>query len=1413
MKKHHAVFTSQQGGFSLSALLFLILIQCSGATAGVVNDTFRSRNILPLPELPGDGGGTGSSDFWKPFFDQGIKALNELSGCIDIDNFPKKKTTRAQRRVHQLVSDAYRTAYPDPSCFAECDGLQGLCSSSRLYSTGKSAVMPYAEGNISWPQVDSSPIPLMDCLPKADSEWLGSWHEHMLVRDGGSSNGDICTYVDPVLKNDKKAYGRFLSELHKRNMVKFRPAHGKEGILGIFFVKKKSGQLRLIFDTRKMNKLFIDPPKTDLPSADAFTRLETPEGQEFLIGSGDLANAFYTLAVPPDLAEHFTLPVIKAGTLREYVSGLEHYTPDTQLLPYLTILPMGWSWALHFCQSVLMHAIRSSGIEERQIIGDKRGNVCLVDDNDIAVAGYVDNFGIIGTNAAIINQGLGRISERLRALGLTVHEEEEAQHTGQFVGLHFNGHTGFVSISPKRLRNIKVAIDELLQQQWCSGRTLQLLTGHITWAMMARREGLSILSSTYAFINQLGSQKGRLWPAVRKELGWVSSLLPLFRMRISCGWANDITASDSSTWGLGVCCRKLDKDVVKQIGGQTERWRFRFQDAMQARKRALEDSCNSLEHHKNECISQAASLSERPSPPHGHSTSAFIVDQGFHDIPIDVLNPKDWQVVWSRPWKYRANILNTEARALTWSIEHLLRANRCINKRLLCLSDNMPLVLGCGKGRARSGHLLAPLRRIAALCLSTGSKVSTRWVVSEHNVADKPSRSVSAWQAAGLDRWWTDFVKDVDGFHSAATCDADAWSFQAPGKASCESSEEISPIHGPTRNDLSRNKKRQRSHNERLSDSAGPVQGLDSKVSTATGLARESGFGSCRIHSGLVRPGQEDRRWHQDSCGHQILPPKLGQTDGRNSSKNSSSSQRLEPSITEPTTSSSTVGGPRSSDRISGHTGDASTRAAALPSVCDVHETWRMFQPTCQADGCTSTDSGGPLHVFCHSTPSLGGQGPWKDRCVRRVSGAGQRCLDVSTPYSVGNGENGNRCDLGSASQRPCRPVCKGIGGPQLDTPQQLSLHPEARRCHSRHSHTKTVNDGSEAKGTLGLGFIPQKVCEAGSPTDRVSQSSHRCQKLRVRDHSVASQNFNKENGSTPNPSWNFNITKRMFKKEKAKPVRNMTAVQLLKQAFRRALKESLHGSKKVFLDLFCGDGGISRKLRGKGFGVVSIDIGIHPFFDLTDPNILRLIEGWIRGGCISGIWLATPCTSWSRASHGPVGSSWGPLRSRDHLFGFPGLCVGDQLKILLGNKTMFATARIIRCCRRVHVPCCFENPAGSMIWKVDPIARLCKGGFSRSNTTDFCQHGAKWRKRTRVQTWFCQPSDLLNKCCQGRHGLCSRTGRHHIILKGQDPVSKQLWTHLAQPYPASFCHAGANLLIDSADAISSFHLSRRFGG
>ena len=101
---------------------------------------------------------------------------------------------------------------------------------------------------------------------------------------------------------------------------------------------------------------------------------------------------------------------------------------------------MGWSWALHICQQVLSNAISIAGFDEHHVIVDKRRSVSL-SKSEIA-AGYVDNYGVFGTDPDLVNQGPRRISSVLRGWGLTVHELEDASLEADFVGLHFNGKGG-----------------------------------------------------------------------------------------------------------------------------------------------------------------------------------------------------------------------------------------------------------------------------------------------------------------------------------------------------------------------------------------------------------------------------------------------------------------------------------------------------------------------------------------------------------------------------------------------------------------------------------------------------------------------------------------------------------------------------------------------------------------------------------------------------------------------------------------------------------------------------------------------------------------------------------------------------------------------------------------------------------
>lgn len=1408
-----------------------------GVEAGVAGEFSRQRNVFPLPEIP--DGGEGPNDLmWRVFANQGIKTLNEITGCVNSEFHKRQKPTRVQRRVQQQILDAYVKALPEPTV-SSAGGLVDLCSSARLYDSGGCIVQPYAKDNISWPQASSQPVPLDGCLAAADREWLGSWQQHMLRSSSDKTFEKVTPYIDPVLKNNPAEYAHFLQELHQRSMIGFRVAEGGEtGKLGIFFVPKKSGQLRLIFDTRLLNQDFHDPPSTDLPSADSFSRIELPQDQQFFIGSGDLSNAFYTLSVPAELGKLFTLPCIEAGAIGIDCIDGDFIRPGSRLLPYLTVLPMGWSWALHLCQLVLINAIRKAGIPEQCIVGDKRNPVQIENSDQIAVAGYVDNFGAFGVSADAVNAGLRAIAKQLREWGLSVHEEVEAQSTGEFVGLYFDGNSGHMSIKQSRIAKIRAGIHDLLNRQFCSGHTIQLVLGHITWALMARREGLALINSCYAFVHKNIDKQARLWPSVRKELEWVATLLPLFRIRLNIGWSEDVTASDSSPWGVGVCSRKLDVKEVRNLGSFSERWRFKFEDAMRARQHALGQSqheTNSSETHITDVKSFAPSggfcgsnvFSENPS---GHRqpevNNVFISDGSFQEIGPEILNKNDWTVIWSRPWKFEANILNTEARALLWSIEHLLRANRCLNRRLLCFSDNLPLVLATAKGRAKSKHLIKPLRQLAGLSLATGSRIAVRWVVSELNPADAPSRALHAWKARGFERWWDDVIDpEYSNFEPPVKQPAGTEScFERSGTLPSADSSSSKITRAP-RDDLPGVTKCAAAHSQGLHKSQKHISEVVSGSWHGDSHGTSAGPSPSRISRVSVQRRHEDRQWHQDPCSHEIFQSSSWSSKFRKLGSDSESFERL-----ESCGSAHAKVAPANRSAWCDHwaTNPEEPHGDWDPPAAPIHllsTSRRVFKPYRETVGASSAISGNAVPVLGSASSPSGRGGARQDQCLRCHSPDRHRAVVEPILQEADRSQGPRRSSLDSSSRDGGQQLPHLCRRARPDSIGNLPVHTTTRRCHSRHHRQEKVHVGSQAARSVGSRLIAKEIRQAGQVAIRDEQDPKPHPDLRSQ-HLGHIASPNQSEPSQRASVWNPNITRRMQQKsDSTKNVSNlkkseyfiprlqeMTGAQVLKKKFRLALKNAGSPSRKIFLDLFSGDGGISKCLRQRGHAVVDVDIANDSRLDLCDPTIFSVIEGWIRSRCIHGVWLATVCKTWSRARHGPFGSSWGPLRTNHHIYGLPGLSAVDRHKLLIGNRTMRVTARIIDLCIQYKVPCYLENPAGSMIWLAPPIAKHCNHVSSRQFITDFCQHGARWRKRTRIQTWNAQECIDLNVCCSGHKGLCSRTGKRHIILKGQDPVSKQLWTHLAQPYPLSFCHKAAKTMIHSADCIDNFHLSKWFG-
>ena len=158
-------------------------------------------------------------------------------------------------------------------------------------------------------------------------------------------------------------------------------------------------------------------------------------------------------------------------------------------------------------------------------------------------------------------------------LGCVVHEQCSASTTGEFVGLSFA--KGIFSIKTARIWRLRYALTGLLRLKRVSGHLIEIITGHITWAMLMRRESLAFLNHTYQFIHQYRDSSHTLPPEVKQELQDISSLLPLLRSDSQRSWSDRIHASDASPTGLGVCDRRLPISEISSLGRVAEKWRYR----------------------------------------------------------------------------------------------------------------------------------------------------------------------------------------------------------------------------------------------------------------------------------------------------------------------------------------------------------------------------------------------------------------------------------------------------------------------------------------------------------------------------------------------------------------------------------------------------------------------------------------------------------------------------------------------------------------------------------------------------------------------------------------------------------------------------------------------------------------------
>ncbi|CAK0845134.1 unnamed protein product, partial [Prorocentrum cordatum] len=445
--------------------------------------------------------------------------------------------------------------------------------------------------------------------------------------------------------------------------------------------------------------------------------------------------------------EFFALPPIPAKHLAPYGVALDGVEGESLLLPQVVALPMGFSWALHLCQTVLEASLGRAGFPQSDLILDGRCGCQLTSDLDsVAGAGYVDNYFVLGGSPKVVSERLQAIADDLTRHGLTVHELEPPSQDRDFLGPSLR-EGRWLSLRARNIWRLRAAIRATLRRQVISGFLLRVLTGHITWALLLRRELLCILGATYAYVEATGPVASPLWPAVRRELQLVHDLLPLCIADLGAPRRGRVACTDASPFGLGVVARRAPKDCVGTIGRVAERWRYKgdFGVSTQLVGDVITEGLP-FEGVLGEASEGPVGL-QLPRAP--RATDKSIMDMrpvvDFDEVPPHFIRGPAWGSVAAVYIKGRADILALEGEALVLGHRHLLRSTSAFGSRFLILSDNLPLVLSVGKGRARSKHLQSTLRKICALSVATGSTLAVRWIPSEANPSDALSRGRAGW--------------------------------------------------------------------------------------------------------------------------------------------------------------------------------------------------------------------------------------------------------------------------------------------------------------------------------------------------------------------------------------------------------------------------------------------------------------------------------------------------------------------------------------------------------------------------------------------------------------------------------------------------------------------------------------------
>ena len=331
-------------------------------------------------------------------------------------------------------------------------------------------------------------------------------------------------------------------------------------------------RIRAVWDERKSNILWQEAPFIPLgsPATLCHLGLSGLEGDGLLFSAiGDMPDWFYRLRLPEEMWPWFTVMGIELSDFIVFMEHRGHVLPPAGEHRYLavTVLVMGWSWApclSHNALTDLLDGIHGKeAIPRRMVYGlpAPQWDPELLDDWSPLMWAYIDDYGALqasrlgdpdGKAEKEIRDWAARTRAGMKLKGLPVHKEACGAGLDSVLGAALSGRPYTLSVPRRRVALLTQATRGLLELPVVSGKGLEKIIGHWSWALMLRRQALAILGDTYRWMQEHRAKRAPLpWP-VKCELRMLIALGPWVSTNLETPWFRQVFATDASMEGYGV---------------------------------------------------------------------------------------------------------------------------------------------------------------------------------------------------------------------------------------------------------------------------------------------------------------------------------------------------------------------------------------------------------------------------------------------------------------------------------------------------------------------------------------------------------------------------------------------------------------------------------------------------------------------------------------------------------------------------------------------------------------------------------------------------------------------------------------------------------------------------------------------